>query len=103
LLAAALLAPGSARTPAGRTAARRLAAAGLLLAPGLHTWATRRPRLDPVRFTLAALADDLAYGAGVCRASGRHRTLAAVTPALPPAPHRRTVRARPSGNKEKSR
>lgn len=80
LLAAALAAP---RLPGERRPwARRLAAASLVLGPGLAAWRTHRPALDPVRFTLASIADDVAYGAGVWYASIRHRTLAAVRPAV---------------------
>ena len=52
---------------AGSAAARgrRAAVASLLLGPPLTAWAKRRPDLDPVRYTAGALADDIAYGAGV--------------------------------------
>ncbi|MBV1855110.1 mycofactocin biosynthesis glycosyltransferase MftF [Catellatospora tritici] len=84
-LVAALLAGGRGR---GRQLARTTAAA-LLVAPGLHAWATRSSSLDPARHTLAALADSAAYGAGVWHASVRRRTPAALIPAL-----RRSARAR---------
>lgn len=59
LLVAAML-------PGGRTRwARRAAAGSLLLGTPLAGWLRRGPELDPVRYTLASLADDLAYGAGV--------------------------------------
>ncbi len=44
---------------------RRAAAASLLLGPALTSYAQRRPGLDPVRFSLAHIADDVCYGAGV--------------------------------------
>lgn len=56
-------------------------AATLLLLPPLTEWATRRPALDPVRWSLAAIADDAAYGTGVLLGCGRHRTLAPLRPA----------------------
>jgi len=52
---------------AGALRRRRWAAtAGLLVVlPPVVEWWRRRPALDPVRWTAASLADDLAYGAGV--------------------------------------
>jgi mycofactocin glycosyltransferase len=45
---------------------RWAATAGLLMAlPPVVDWWRRRPALDPVRWTVASLADDMAYGAGV--------------------------------------
>jgi mycofactocin system glycosyltransferase len=80
LLAAAVAAP---RMPGERHPwARRLAAASLVLGPGLTAWRNRRPALDPARFTLASIADDVSYGAGVWYASAKHRTLAALRPAV---------------------
>jgi mycofactocin system glycosyltransferase len=82
VLVAAALVPGR--------PVRRVAAAALLVAPGLHDWYRRRPTLDPVRYTLAVLADNAAYGSGVWYASARRRTAAALIPAVPrrsaPAP-----------------
>ncbi|HEY3749240.1 MAG TPA: mycofactocin biosynthesis glycosyltransferase MftF [Pseudonocardiaceae bacterium] len=75
LLAAALLAP---RASAGR----RVAAASLLFGPSLLTWATRRPALDPVRYALGGMADDVAYGAGVIAGSVRARTWVPVRPVV---------------------
>jgi hypothetical protein len=46
----------------------------------LADWRRRRPPLDPVRYAIASLADDIAYGAGVwsgCVRTGR------VDPLLP--------------------
>ncbi|MBX6354749.1 MAG: mycofactocin biosynthesis glycosyltransferase MftF [Micromonosporaceae bacterium] len=84
LLAVALAAP---RLP-GRRWRLRLAAASLVLGPGLDAWRSRRPALDPVRFTLASIADDVSYGAGVWYASVRHRTLTALRPAVARRPDR---------------
>ena len=57
-------------------AARRTrpAAAVLLAAAPLYEYAARRPALDPLRWTAAAIADDAAYGAGVWRGCLAHRT-----------------------------
>ena len=80
LLAAAVAAPTlpGERGPWGR----RLAAASLILGPGIAAWRTGRPQLDPVRFTVASIADDLAYGAGVWSASLHARNLAAMRPVI---------------------
>jgi len=48
--------------------------------PGLVEWARRRPRLDPVRFSALHLADDLAYGAGLCAGCARERSVRALLP-----------------------
>jgi mycofactocin glycosyltransferase len=65
-----LVAAGIAR-PGGRTRPtrllRRLALTSLLAGPPASAWLRSRPGLDPVRFTLAYLADEVAYGAGVYR------------------------------------
>jgi mycofactocin system glycosyltransferase len=69
----------------GRTADRwwrRAAAASLLLGPPLATWLARRPALDPARFAVAQLGDDMAYGAGVWAGAIRARTAAPVRPAI---------------------
>jgi mycofactocin glycosyltransferase len=79
VLAAALVAPGG--RPARRWG-RRAAAASLLLGPSLTAWAGQRPDLDPVRFMLAHLADDVAYGAGVWAGALRARTTIPVRPAI---------------------
>jgi hypothetical protein len=68
LLVALVLAGGRARW------GRRAAAASLLLGTPLAAWATRRPAVDPIRFAALALADDMAYGAGVWAGCLRHRT-----------------------------
>jgi mycofactocin system glycosyltransferase len=75
-LAAAFLAPGR------RAAGRRAAVASLLLGPALTAYAQRRPALDPVRYTLAHVADDVCYGAGVWVGCLRERTLVPVRPAI---------------------
>ena len=54
----------------------RVPALALLAAPPLQEWLRRRPRLDPVRWTVACIADDVAYGLGVWRGCVAHRTAA---------------------------
>jgi hypothetical protein len=80
LLCAVLAAPG------GRTAARRFgrraAAASLLAGPALNAYRQRKPDLDPVRFALAHVADNVCYGAGVWAGCARERTLLPVRPAI---------------------
>lgn len=58
----------------------RAAVASLVVGPALAEWARRRPALDPARFVLARLADDIVYGAGVWTGSIRHRTTSALLP-----------------------
>ncbi len=53
-------------------------AAGLTLAPAAVDWWRRRPDLDPGRWCLASIADDVAYGLGVwtgCLRSGSYGPL----------------------------
>jgi mycofactocin glycosyltransferase len=80
VLAAALVAPGG-RSPARRWA-RRAAVASLVLGPPLTAWSARRRSLDPVRYVLGHLADDVAYGAGVWAGALRARSLAPVRPVI---------------------
>jgi mycofactocin system glycosyltransferase len=73
----------AAMLPGGRRRwGRRAAAASLLLGPPVVAWATRRPAVDPVRFAAAALADDVAYGAGVWAGCWRHRTVTPLRPVI---------------------
>jgi mycofactocin glycosyltransferase len=73
-LLAALAVPG----PRGR----RAAAASLLLGPSLTAYSERRPQLDPLRYALAHIADDVCYGGGVWTGCLRERTLVPVTPVI---------------------
>ncbi len=73
-LLAAALAPGR--------PGRRWAAAALLTGSALADWITLRPRLDPVRFVLARVADQVSYGAGVWASAWRGRSVAALQPKL---------------------
>ncbi len=61
---------------------RRAAAASLLFGPPLAAWTTRRPAIDPIRFAAAALADDVAYGAGVLAGCAQHRTTTPLRPII---------------------
>jgi mycofactocin system glycosyltransferase len=85
LLAAVLMAPYG--TPAKRWG-RRAAVASLLLGPPLTALADRRPALDPVRFILGQLADDLAYGAGVLAGCAHARTMGPIRPVISWRPFR---------------
>lgn len=58
----------------------RRAALALLLGPPLLEWSGRRPRLDPLRWTLASIVDDAAYGFGVWQGCWQHRTLSPLRP-----------------------
>ena len=66
----------------------RVAAAALLLGPPLAAWADDRRALDPVRFTVGNVADEIAYGAGVWTGCVRART----TEPLRPVVRRRPLR-----------
>lgn len=61
---------------------RRAAIVSLLLGRPLSTWLSRRPDLDPVRFTIGAVADDVAYGCGVVVGSVRARTIRPLRPTV---------------------
>jgi hypothetical protein len=65
-----------------RSPRSRPAALVLMAGPPLADWWTRRPALDPLRWTAAAVADDLAYGAGVWAGCIRERTVAPLVPSL---------------------
>jgi mycofactocin system glycosyltransferase len=68
---------------AGRGRRRaRFAALVLLLAPPLVEWWRRRPGIDPLRWSLACIVDDLAYGAGVWSGCVRSRCAGPLLPAL---------------------
>lgn len=59
-----------------------LPAALLLLAPPLVEWWRRRPAIDPVRWSLLAIADDVSYGAGVWAGCARARCAGPLLPAF---------------------
>ena len=60
----------------------RAGVASLVLGPALVAWAQQWRRLDPVRFVLGWLADQLAYGAGVWTGAVRRRTWVPLLPVL---------------------
>jgi mycofactocin system glycosyltransferase len=60
----------------------RRAAVTLALVPPLVEWWQRRPELDPVRWALASMADDVAYGLGVWTGAIRARTAGPLLPSL---------------------
>jgi mycofactocin system glycosyltransferase len=74
LLFACLLGGGRARW------GRRAAAVSLLVGPGLTAWSRHPNSLDPFRYVSAAVADDIAYGAGVWAGCVKHRTVAPLRP-----------------------
>ena len=62
---------------------RRIAVLGALaVAPALRDWLALRPPVDPVRWTLVGLADDLIHGAGMWSGAIRERTAAPLLPRL---------------------
>lgn len=74
--------------PAATGRRRRLVTVAVLVAaPAVRDWLRLRPSLDPVRWTLASIADDVAYGTGVWRGAVRART---ARPLLPVG--RKTIR-----------
>ncbi len=80
VLAAAVLMPGAGSTR--RHWGRRAAAASLLLGPPLRAWAASGRELDPARFTLGRIADDVAYGLGVWSGCLKDRTIAPIRPVI---------------------
>ena len=84
LLAVAVAAPGRqhAGRPRGRGLGRRAIAASLLLGPPLAAWLTGSRQLDPARFALGRVADDIAYGLGVWSGCLSQRTAAPVRPVI---------------------
>jgi mycofactocin glycosyltransferase len=71
LVAAAIAHPGGRGRRA--RAVRRLALASLLAGPPAAAWLRSRPRLDPARFALGYLADEVAYGTGVYAGAAAER------------------------------
>jgi len=77
---------------AARSRRRRASVLCVLVAPPLVEFARRRPPIDPVRWTLAVWADDLAYGLGVWTGCLRQRTLRPLLPRLTVNNRERDVR-----------
>ncbi len=75
---------------------RRCAAASLLLAPPIATWRRSGRSLDPLRFTVGWLADQMAYGLGVWSGCVAHRTTLALRPLMARKPLRIDLRT-PTG------
>lgn len=50
------------------------AAAAAMLAPIALEWVTGRPAVDPLRYAVLRLAEDVAYGSGVTASALRHRS-----------------------------
>ncbi len=67
---------------AGTSWRRRIGVGLVVLGPPLLEWVERRPAVDPIRWTIASMADDLAYGSGVVSSSWRLRTARAFLPRL---------------------
>ncbi len=63
--------------------------AAAFVVPPLVEWVRERPPLDPVRWTVARIADDVAYGAGVWAGAWRARSAACLRPDLASWPGRR--------------
>jgi hypothetical protein len=81
----------------GSPAGRWLALAALLAGAPAAAWLRGRPRLDPVRFTLAYLADEAAYGAGVYRGALAERLADPLLPRLAWRPRPRPPARRAGG------
>jgi hypothetical protein len=62
-----------AMAPRSRIARIARIAAASMLAPLAEEWLTRRPGIDPVRYTALHLIEDAAYGSGVITGAIRRR------------------------------
>jgi len=62
--------------------ARRPLALAPLVVPALDEWRRREPTLDPLRWIAIAIADDAAYGAGVCWGCAQSGNLRPLIPRL---------------------
>jgi len=56
------------------------AVAAIAIVPCLIEWLQLRPRMDPLRWTMARIADDIAYGAGVWTGCLRARSIEPLLP-----------------------
>jgi mycofactocin system glycosyltransferase len=74
--------PGGRPPGLARRWGRRAAFASLLLGPPLTAWAEGPRSLDPARFTLARIADDIAYGLGVWSGCAAQRTIEPLRPVI---------------------
>jgi len=75
MLAGPALAAGAVRSRRGAAVA-----ALLVILPPTVDWWRRRPGLDPLRWTVASIADDVAYGAGVWAGCLRSRSFGPLLP-----------------------
>jgi mycofactocin system glycosyltransferase len=66
----------------GRNRRWALVVALLVITPPLVDWWRRRPALDPVRWSLSCLADDVSYGAGVWAGCFQSGSVAPLVPAF---------------------
>jgi mycofactocin system glycosyltransferase len=80
--AATMLAGPAVVCAAWRSRRTAVTTALLVLTPPVVEWWRRRPDLDPGRWTLACMADDVAYGAGVWIGCLRERSLRPLLPAV---------------------
>ena len=58
----------------------RVALAAAVVIPAMHEWITKKPDIDPLRYTAMRIVDDTAYGAGVWRGTVERRQAGAITP-----------------------
>ena len=91
LLARALLRPWWPITLAAALVSRRVrrVVIAAVLVPPLLEWRRRRPHLDPFRWTMFSMADDVAYSAGVWRGAWTMRSAGALVPEIRSWPGRR--------------
>jgi mycofactocin glycosyltransferase len=80
IIGALIIAPG--RSAGAPRWTRRAALASLLLGPPLTTWFARRPPMGAAQFTVAQLADDIAYGTGVYAGCALTRTATPLRPRI---------------------
>jgi mycofactocin system glycosyltransferase len=67
---------------AWRSRRRALVGVTLMALPPLVEWVQRKPRLDPVQWSVASVVDDMAYGAGVWSGCLRWRSLGPLLPTV---------------------
>lgn len=58
----------------------RLALAAAVVVPAMYEWATKKPGIDPLRYTALRVIDDASYGTGVWRGVAEKRNLGPVRP-----------------------
>jgi mycofactocin glycosyltransferase len=80
--AATMLAAPAVGLLATRSRKGAVAALALVVIPPVVDWVRRRPDLDPARWVVACVADDLAYGAGVWTGCLRSCSVGPLLPAV---------------------